>query len=84
MDMAKVDCSGLSEMSSVGIRAGGTGMYEEIRERREERWTAYSGRGPFGVWMLTAKPLKQGIVAEKEGTAWANGARWCKSPFKDA
>lgn len=73
--MAKVDCSGLSEVSSVGIRAGGTGMYEEIRERREERWTAYSERGPLGVWMLTAKPLKQGIVAEEQGMACVKEGR---------
>ena len=24
----------------------------------------YSGSGPSGVWMLTARPLKQGISAE--------------------
>jgi hypothetical protein len=65
IEIAKVDCSGLSEEESVGIRAGGTGMYDDIRDRREDRWTAYSGRGPLGVWMLTARPLKQGMLNER-------------------
>ena len=35
--MAKVDCSGRFEVESLGIRAGGTGMYEEMRDKRDER-----------------------------------------------
>lgn len=59
--MAKVDCSGLSDDEPAGTLGGGTGIYDVIRERRDCRWTEYSGRGPSGVWMLTARPLKQGI-----------------------
>ena len=62
IEMANVDCSGLSLVESVGNFGGGTGMYEEIRDNRIDRWTEYSGKGPEGVWMLTARPLKQGIA----------------------
>lgn len=61
--MANVDCSGWLEFESVGMRAGGTGIYADIRESRFDRWTACSERGPFGVCMLTARPLKQGMVS---------------------
>lgn len=60
MEMAKVDCSGL--LAPGGILAGGTGMYEVIRWAREFFWIEYSGSGPSGVWMLTARPWKQGIL----------------------
>lgn len=62
MEIAKVDCSGFPEVESAGMRAGGTGMYVLIRDRREVFWTECSGRGPLGVCMLTARPLKQGMV----------------------
>lgn len=60
--MAKVDCSGLLSLELVGIRGGGTGMYVEILEARDCFWTECSGRGPSGVWIDTAKPLKHGIL----------------------
>ena len=49
MEIAKVDCSGFLFVGSVGIRGGGTGIYDDIRDSREERWTEYSGSGPVGV-----------------------------------
>lgn len=63
MEMAKVDCSGLVSFESVGIRGGGTGMYVEIRDARDCFCTECSGRGPSGVCIETAKPLKQGMLA---------------------
>lgn len=62
MEIAKEDGSGLFEEPSVGILGGGTGMYVLILDRRDCFWTECSGNGPFGVWMLTARPLKQGIL----------------------
>lgn len=60
--MAKVDCSGILVEEPSGTLAGGTGMYVDIRDNLEAFWTEYSGSGPFGVWMLTARPLKQGMM----------------------
>lgn len=39
-------------------------MYELIRETRDCLCIEYSGSGPSGVWMLTAKPLKQGMAED--------------------
>lgn len=66
IEIANVDCSGLPVIESAGIRAGGTGMYVLIRDRREVFCTECSGNGPFGVCMLTARPLKQGILKGQE------------------
>jgi hypothetical protein len=33
-----------------------------ILDKREAFCTEYSGSGPFGVCMLTARPLKQGMI----------------------
>lgn len=62
MDIAKDDGSGLVEELSVGTLGGGTGMYVLMRDSRDCFWTEYSGRGPLGVCMLTARPLKQGMM----------------------
>ena len=62
MEMAKVDCSGLFANEATGTLAGGTGMYEVIREARPCFWMEYSESGPSGVCMLTASPLKHGMV----------------------
>lgn len=56
MEMAKVDCSGLLVVEPVGTLAGGTGIYEVMRWNFDCFWMEYSGRGPSGVWMLTASP----------------------------
>ena len=61
--MAKVDCSGLDE-GPERILGGGTGMYEVILDARVCFWIENSAMGPSGVWTLTAKPLKQGILRE--------------------
>lgn len=61
IEMAKVDCSAFSEPDS-GTLGGGTGMKQAIREARDWRWIEYSEIGPSGVWMLTASPLKQGMM----------------------
>ena len=58
--MAKVEGPALFEV--VEMRGGGTGIYELIREARVCFWIEYSGSGPSGVCMLTAKPLKHGIL----------------------
>ena len=60
MDIAKVEGSALSEV--VEILGGGTGMYEVMRDTRACFWIEYSGSGPSGVCMLTARPLKHGIL----------------------
>lgn len=62
MEIAKVDCSGLPVTDPVGTLAGGTGMYVDILEARDCFWMEYSDMGPSGVCMLTARPLKQGIL----------------------
>ena len=62
MEIAKVDCSSLFVRDDVGTFAGGTGMYDVIREARPCFWMEYSGSGPSEVWMLTAKPLKHGML----------------------
>jgi hypothetical protein len=62
MDIANVDCSALLVVEPSGILAGGTGMYELIRASLDCRCTEYSGNGPSGVCMLTARPLKQGMA----------------------
>lgn len=62
MEMAKVDCSALVASPFAGILGGGTGMYVEIREARDTFWTACSGKGPSGVCIETARPLKQGMM----------------------
>jgi hypothetical protein len=62
MEIAKVDCSGLPVTESAGTFAGGTGMKALILDKREAFCTEYSGSGPFGVCMLTARPLKQGMI----------------------
>lgn len=50
MDMANVDCSGLASEDVVcGILGGGTGMYDDMREKRDCFWMECSGRGPSGV-----------------------------------
>ena len=48
MEIAKVDCSAFPVAGS-GILGGGTGIYDEIRENLDCRWTEYSGSGPAGV-----------------------------------
>lgn len=65
IDIANVDCSGrlLLLSGSDGNLGGGTGMYELMRETLDCFWMEYSGRGPSGVCMLTARPLKQGMTA---------------------
>ena len=55
-----MDCSGLVEPA--GILAGGTGIYDVILWNLDCFWIEYSGRGPFGVWMDTARPRKQGMA----------------------
>lgn len=62
MEIAKVDGSGLFDEESDGMRGGGTGMKVEIRDNRDVFCTEYSGKGPSGVWMLTARPLKHGML----------------------
>lgn len=37
-------------------------MKVEILESLDVFCTEYSVRGPSGVWMLTARPLKQGML----------------------
>lgn len=65
--MAKVDCSGLPVSDPAGTFAGGTGMYVDILDALDCFWMACSAMGPSVVWMLTARPLKQGIAAGVEG-----------------
>ena len=60
--MAKVDCSGLAVSELVLIFGEGTGMYDVILPALVCLWIEYSDSGPSGVWMLTAKPLKHGIL----------------------
>jgi hypothetical protein len=62
IEIANVDCSGRPVVESEGTFAGGTGIYEVIRDARLCFWMEYSEIGPSGVWMLTARPLKQGIL----------------------
>lgn len=62
IEIANVDCSALVASPFAGIRGGGTGMYVDMREALDTFCTEYSGRGPSGVCIETAKPLKQGIV----------------------
>ena len=57
-----MDCSGTVEV--VETLGGGTGMYDVILENRPCLMIECSGRGPSGVCMLTAKPLKQGMLAD--------------------
>lgn len=72
IDMAKVDCSGL--FVSGETLAGGTGMYDVMRWNLDCFWMEYSGRGPEGVWMETARPRKQGMMtscgAGRRGRMW--------------
>lgn len=49
-------------------------MYVDMREALDTFCTEYSGRGPSGVCMETAKPLKQGIVAAPDCTQSVDGA----------
>lgn len=58
--MAKVDCSGL--VAPGGIFAGGTDIYEFMRWNFDCFCIEYSGRGPVGQWIETAKPRKVGIL----------------------
>ena len=44
-----------------------------IRENLDCFCIEYSGKGPSGVWMLTAKPLKQGIVSRLSGGVQRRG-----------
>ena len=60
MEMAKVEGSALPDTGET--LGGGTGMYEEILDCRDCLWMECSGEGPSGVWMDTARPLKQGMV----------------------
>ena len=39
-----------------------------MRPKRDRCWTENSGSGPSGVWMLTAMPLKHGIVVAETET----------------
>lgn len=49
MDMANVDCSGFPVSDPGGTLAGGTGMYEDIRDALDCFCTENSGMGPSGV-----------------------------------
>lgn len=62
IEIAKVEGSGLFEVESGGMRGGGTGIKVDIRDNRDVFCTEYSGSGPSGVWILTARPLKQGML----------------------
>lgn len=62
MEIAKVDCSGMPVCESGGTFAGGTGMYEDMRDARDCFCIENSDMGPSGVCMLTARPLKHGIL----------------------
>jgi hypothetical protein len=62
IEIAKVDCSGRPVVESDGTFAGGTGMYVVMRDARVCFWMENSEIGPSGVWILTARPLKQGIL----------------------
>ena len=70
IEIAKVDCSGIFVVESNGILGGGTGMYVEIRDSRDVFCTECSGSGPFGVCMLTARPLKHGMMLRKAAQCW--------------
>ena len=62
--MANLDCSGMPEVEDCGIFAGGTGIYELMRLNRDCFWVECSGSGSPSAWMLTARPLKQGMVLQ--------------------
>lgn len=65
IEMANLEGSGLWDS---GFSWGwGTGMYELILDRRDCVCMPYSGTGAPLAWMLTAMPLKQGMVAEDKG-----------------
>jgi hypothetical protein len=61
MEMANLAGSGLLLELRVGC---GTGMYVLMRDSLDCFCMPYSGSGAEFAWMLTAIPLKQGIVAE--------------------
>ena len=61
MEIANLDGSGLLDVESLGIFAGGTGMYVFTRELRDSFCTEYSGSGAESACTLTAMPLKHGI-----------------------
>lgn len=61
IEMANLAGSGLLP----GLRVGcGTGMYVLMRDSLDCFCMPYSGSGAELAWMLTAIPLKQGIVTE--------------------
>ena len=71
MEMANRAGSGLFSP----IRAGGTGMYVLTLEWRDCFWSPCSGIGAWLEWMLTAMPLKHGMVAAGVGQA-PSAWRW--------
>lgn len=64
MEIANLAASGFASLFSFGW---GTGIYVLILEKRDCFCIPYSGNGDPFAWMLTAMPLKHGIMGKRLG-----------------